>query len=118
MSVNPSQVLRAPHTVAVAPTETTIESFTRLELRTASRVTVQVYNANALQTFAGIIYAKQTSMSEFAVYDDVTLASVGPLISKQVVIDTLGIDLLEFRGRQSGAGGDVQTGTTRVSNSP
>ena len=116
-AVNPSQVLRAPHTVSVAPTETTLDSFTRAELRTAKRITVQVYHANAGQVFTGIVYVKQTGMTDFAIYDDTQLVAAST-VSKIIVVDTGGFDLIEVRGTLSGAGGNVQTGTTRISNSP
>lgn len=117
MSTNRFSVLRAPHTVAVAPTDTTLESFTRDELHTARRVTLQAYNADAAQTFVGIVYRKQTGMTEFSVYDDVTFSAVLPLTSRSLVLDVEGGDLFEFRGTQSGAGGNVQSGATKVSNS-
>jgi len=118
MSTNPSTVLRSPHTVAVAPTETTLESFTRTQLQTAKRITVQVYNADGAQTFAGIIYRKQTGMSGYAVYDDVTFAAVTFGTSKDLVVDVEGTDVCELRGTMSGAGGNVQSGVIRISNSP
>ena len=101
--------------MAVAATETTLDTFTRVELRTAKRVTTQVYHANAGQVFAGIIYRRQTGMTAFAVYDDVTLANVASGISKDIVIDCEGSDEIEVRGTLSGLGGNVQTGTTRNS---
>ena len=118
MSVGQSTVLRTPRLVAVAPTETTLESYTRLEIRTAKRITVQVYHANAAQTFSGIVYRRQAGMTGYVVYDDVTLAGVVSGASKDLVIDCEGTDEIEVRGTLSGAGGNVQTGTTRISNSP
>ena len=105
-----------PRLVPVAASETTLESYTRAELRTSKRLVVQVYHANAAQVFAGIIYRRQTGMTGFAVYDDVTLSGVVSGQSKDIVIDTEGTDEIELRGTLSGAGGNVQTGTTRIPN--
>lgn len=114
MSVSQSAALRAPHTVAVTPTEKTLDSLTRDELKTTSRVAVQVYNADATQTFNGIIYRKQTGMTGWAVFDSNSLAGVGPLTAAPVVdLDVSSTDLLEVRGTMSGLGGNVQIGIMR-----
>jgi hypothetical protein len=118
MSVSQSSPLVAPVTVVVAPTETTLCSFARDTLKGAKRVTVQVYNANAAQTFVGVVYRRKTGMSAWAPSTIGDFASVGPLTSVMADLDVEGTDELELRGTMSGAGGNVQVGATRKAATP
>jgi hypothetical protein len=117
VSVNPATTLRAAHTVAVAPTETLLDSFTREELRTAKRITYQVYNPTA-QTFAGIIYLKVAGVSVFAPSTMPDFANVAPGDSALAHIDVEGVDALEIRGLLDGLGGDIEAGATRKAATP
>lgn len=118
MSVSQSSPLVAPVTVTVAPTETTLCSFTRDTLKGAKRVTVQVYNANASQTFVGLVYRRKAGMSAWALSTLSDFVSVGPLSSAMADLDVEGTDELEVRGTMSGAGGNVQVGATRKAATP
>lgn len=66
MSVTTSSPLAAPITISVAPTETTILSVTRENLRGAKRICVQVANLDGSQTFVGTVYRKKSGMSLWA----------------------------------------------------
>jgi hypothetical protein len=118
MTVSIATVLRAPHTVAVAPTETLLDALTREETRSTAALTVQIYNPDASQTCTVILYRKQTGMTEWSVWDSVSFAAVLPLtsVSADFLVGTT--DLIEIRGTQSGAGGDVQIGIIRRAANP
>lgn len=118
MSVSQSSPLTGPTTVAVAPTETTLCSFNRDTLKGASRITVQVYNTDAAQTFAGIVYRRKANMSAWAPSTITDFSSVDPLTSAMADLDVAGTDELELRGTMSGAGGDIQVGATRKAATP
>lgn len=118
MSVNPASPLQTPVTVAVAPTETTVLTVTRDSLRAARRITVQIYNADAAQTFAGVVYRKVRNMTAYAVSTLPDFSSIGPLSSVMADLDVEGTDELQIRGTMSGAGGNVQVGATRKGDSP
>ncbi len=113
MSISQTAPLRAVATVAVAPTETTIASLTRDELKGAKRVTVYIYNADATQTFAGLVYRKMTNGTAYAPSTLPDFGSIGPLTAAMADLDVEGTDLVEIRGTQSGAGGNVQIGVNR-----
>lgn len=110
--------LRAAHTTAVGPTETTVDSFTADELRAAKRITLQVVNLDPTQTFTGILYRKKTGMSAWAPSTMPDFSSIGPLGSAMADIDVEGTDQLELRGTMDGLGGDVQSGATRKAATP
>lgn len=114
MSVGQTFTLVAATTVAVAPTETTLCSLTRTMLRGAERVSVQVYNTDAAQTFVGTVYRRKADMGAWAASTLPDFSSVGALSSVMADIDVEGTDELEVRGTMSGAGGDVQIGVTKV----
>jgi hypothetical protein len=118
MSVSQTSPLVAPVLVSVAPTETTLCSFARDTLKGAKRVTVQVYNTDATQTFEGLIYRRKAGMSAWAPSTMPDFASVAPLASVMADIDVEGTDELELRGTMSGLGGDIQVGATRKAATP
>lgn len=117
MSVNPSATLRAAHIEPVAPTETTLDSFTREELRSAKRITYQIYNPTA-QTFSGTVYLKLVGMSVFAPSTMPDFANIAPGDSAIAHIDVEGVDGLEIRGLLDGIGGDVDAAASRKAATP
>lgn len=117
MSVNASGSIAAS-TVSVAPTETTVLSVGRELLRAAKRLTVQLYNADGSQTFAGTIYRRMSGINNWAASSFEDFASVGPLTSVVADLDVEGTDYLELRGTMSGAGGDVQVAASRKGATP
>lgn len=118
MSVSQSSPLVAPVTVSVAPTETTLCSFTRETLKGAKQVTIQVVNLDAAQTFVGIVYRRKAGMSAWAPSTLPDFSSVNALSSVMVDIPVEGTDELELRGTMSGAGGNMQVGATRKASTP
>ena len=118
MSVTQSSPLVAPVTAAVAPAETTQCSFSRDQLKGAKRVTVQVHNTDATQTFAGTVYRRKAGMTAWAPSTVPDFSSVNPLSSVMCDLDVEGTDELELRGVMSGAGGGVVVGATRKASSP
>jgi len=118
MSVTHSSPLVAPVFVVVAPTETTLCSFTRDQLKGAKRVTVQVFNMDAAQTFTGTVYRRKAGMDAWAPSTVPDFFSVNALLSVMADLDVEGTDELEVRGSMSGAGGTVQIGATRKASTP
>lgn len=117
MSTNPSATLRAPHTVSVGPTETTLDSFTREELRSAKRITYQIYNPSA-ETFAGLVYLRKSGMTVFAPSTMPDFANIAPGDSAIAHIDVEGADEMEIRGLMDGLGADVEAGASRKAATP
>jgi hypothetical protein len=118
MSVSISSPLVAPVTVAVAPTETTVCSFKRGTLQGAKRITIQVSNLDATQTFNGTVYRRKAGMAAWAPSTIPDFTDLLPLTSVMADLDVEGTDELEVRGTMSGSGGDVEVGATRKAATP
>lgn len=117
MSINPTATLRTAHLVTVGPTETTLDAFTREELRSAKRVTYQVHNPTA-QTFAGLVYSRVRGMPDLAPSTMPDFANVAPGATAIAHIDVEGLDEMEVRGQLDGLGGDVEAGASRKTATP
>ena len=117
MSFSQTGTLLAPTTVTVAPTETTLASFTRDDLKRTKRVTVQI-DGHATQMLTVAIYRRQTGMTRFALSDTGLLTPVLAGESRMADLDVYGTDELEIRGYLDGAGGDVQIGVVRAAELP
>ena len=118
MSTSLSGRLTLPTTVAIAATETVVVSYQREVLKGASRVTVQVVNLDAAQTFAGAVYRRQVGMTTWALSDFADFATIAPLGSVMSDMDVEGTDELEVRGTMSGAGANVMVAATRKAATP
>lgn len=108
----PKTVL-APTVIAVSPTETTLLSLTLSTMRSAERLTVQLANLDATQTFAGVVYRRQSGMVAWADSSIPDFSSIGPLGSAMADLVVGGTEELEVRGTMSGAGGSVRVGATK-----
>ena len=117
MSVSQTATLLAPVPVPVAPTETTLASFVRSDLKRTPRITVQVVNTSD-QTLTVLIYRRQEGASAFAPTDDGLFGTLLAGTSKMKDLDTGGTDELEVLGYLEGAGGDVEVGATRTADAP
>lgn len=118
MSVSVSAPLLAPTTVAVAPTETVVCSFTRDSLKGAKRLTVQVSNADATQTFAGTVYRRLRGMTLWTASTIGDFGSIAPSTAVVADLDVEGTDEVEVRGTMSGAGGNVSVAANRKAATP
>ena len=118
MSVSQSTTLLAPVVVAVAPTETTLASFVRDDLKRTERITVQIENSDASQLFAGTIYRRQTGMTLWAPSPETWFAAIPAGESRAADLDVYGTDELEVRGYMSGLGADITIGAIRVADAP
>ena len=118
VSVSNSAVLTALNTVAVAPTQTTLMTWTKEQLRGAKRVTVYLYNADASQTFTGTIQRRMTSGTGWANSALPDLTGLTALTAAMVDLDVEGSDEVRIVGTMSGAGGNVQCGATRKAATP
>ena len=118
MSVSVSGRLTLPTTVAVAPTETVVVSYLREVLKGAQRITVQVVNSDATQTFSGNVYRRLQGAGTWALSDFTDFATIAPLASAVADMDVEGTDEFELRGTMSGAGGNVLVAATRKAATP
>lgn len=118
MSVSNSATLTALNTVAVAPTQTTLMTWTKEQLRGAKRVTAYVYNADAAQTFVGTVQRRMTNATSWAPSTIPDFSGVAPQTAVMADLDVEGSDEVRLVGTMSGAGGDVQCGATRKAATP
>lgn len=118
MTVSNSATLTALNTVAVAPTTTVLMTWTKDQLKGAKRVTAYVYNADAAQTFVGVVQRRMTNATAWATSTIPDFSSTGPLSAVMADLDVEGSDEVRLVGTMSGAGGDVQCGATRKAATP
>lgn len=118
MSVSNSATLTALNTVSVAPTQTTLMTWTKEQLRGAKRVTTYVYNADASQTFVGTVQRKMTAASSWASSSIPDFSSIPALTAVMADLDVEGSDEVRIVGTMSGAGGNVSCGATRKAATP
>jgi len=107
MSVYP-RAQRA-QTVAVAPTETTLQTF---DVDRTSVLALHLYNADATQTFQGSLRLQarpdeSTAVLPFAQSEWLGLRDVVPLTARCVDVPVGGLATLAVVGTMSGAGGNV-----------
>jgi hypothetical protein len=117
MSVSQTGTLLAPTTVAVAPTETTLATFDRQDLKRTSRITVQIV-APSDQLLTVLIYRRLEGVTTYAPTDDSLFGAIPAGTSKVRDVDVGGTDELEVRAYVDGSGGDVVIGATRTSERP
>ena len=118
VSVSNSATLTALNTVSVAPTQTTLMTWTKEQLKGAKRVTAYVYNADASQPFTGIVQRRMTNATSWASSSIPDFSSVGAQTAVMADLDVEGSDEVRIVGTMSGAGGNVQCGATRKAATP
>lgn len=118
MTVSNSATLTPLATVAVAPTATVLMTWTKDQLRGAKRVTAYVYNADAVQTFAGLVQRRMTNGTAWATSTISDFSSVAALTAVMADLDVEGSDEVRLVGTASGAGLNVQCGATRKAATP
>ncbi len=118
MSVSNSAIITAISTVAVAPTQTTLMTWTKEQLRGAKRITAYVYNADAAQVFTGTVQRRMAGSTTWASSSIPDFSSIPALTAVMADLDVEGSDEVRIVGTMSGAGGDVQCGATRKAATP
>lgn len=118
MTVSNSATLSALATVTVAPTQTTLMTWTKEQLRGAKRVTAYVYNTDAAQTFVGTVQRRMTNGTAWASSTISDFSSIAAQTAVMADLDVEGSDEVRIVGTMSGAGGDVQCGATRKAATP
>ena len=118
MTVSNSATLTALNTVAVAPTTTVLMTWTKDQLKGAKRVTAYVYNADAAQTFVGIVQRRMTNATAWADSPLPDFSSIAPLTAVMADLDVEGSDEVRVVGSASGAGLNALCGATRKAATP
>lgn len=118
MSVSNSATLSALATVSVAPTQTTLMTWTKDQLKGAKRVTAYVYNADASQTFVGYVQRRMSGSTTWATSPIPDFSSIAAQTAVMADLDVEGSDEVRIVGTMSGAGGNVQCGATRKAATP
>ena len=118
MSVSNSATLTALSTVAVAPTQTTLMTWTKDQLRGAKRVTAYVYNPDATQILSGTVQRRMSGSTAWASSSISDFSSIPPQTAVMADLDVEGSDEVRIVGTMDGAGADVQCGATRKAATP
>lgn len=118
MSVSNSATLTALATLAIAPTQTTLMTWTKDALRGAKRVTAYVYNQDASQTFTGYVQRRMTNATSWATSSIPDFSSIAAQTAVMTDLDVEGSDEVRIVGTASGAGLNVQCGATRKAATP
>lgn len=92
-------------TVAVAPTSTTVLS---VDVRGELRVSVQIDNLDAAQTFSGTVERRVAGAGNWSPSSLGDFSSIAALGSVTADLDVAGSADLRIVGTMSGAGGDVR----------
>lgn len=118
MSVSNSAILTAINTVAVAPTQTTLVSWTKDQLRGAKRITAYVYNQDAAQVLDGYVQRRATGSTVWATSSIPDFNSIPAQTAVMADLDVEGSDEVRVVGTASGAGLNASVAATRKAATP